>query len=183
MPSSRSMVAITRGTEVSSTCCPSERSGSPSLYLISPPVHGAARVLMVRTSPPRFPAHRVALLAHYELPRAAVSVRFEMVVLVEGNVVFDHCPMVRRPGAPLTEDTVETAILRRGAVRADARRVEGEVISADHHVLGLPTAGAVVRLAGQVGGVARVRRYQPRVDQGALARRGVGGRATVPVGV
>src|SRR5215475_724512 len=183
MPSSRSMVAITSGTEASSTCCLPERSGLPSLYLISPPVHGAACVLMVRTSLPRCPAHLVALLADYELPRPTVSVRFEMVVLGKSYVIFDHRPMVRLPRSPLTEDTVETAVLRRGTVRADARRVEGEIIAADQYVLGLPTAVAVVRLAGQVGEAARACRHQPRVDQGAFTRRGVGGRAAVPVGV
>src|SRR5215831_3664976 len=106
-----------------------------------------------------------------------------MVVLVERDMVRNRGSVVRRPGAPLAEYAVETAVSRRGAVRADSRRVEGELIVADQHILGLPPAVVVVRLGHHAGWVARVRRRYFRGDQGALARRGVGWRATVPLGV
>ena len=70
-----------------------------------------------------------------------------MVILIECNVIFDHCAIVRLPGTPLAEDAVEPAISCCRTVWADAFRIEGKVITADPHVLSLPAAVTIVRLA------------------------------------
>jgi phenylacetate-CoA ligase len=60
-------------------------------------VHGAARILAVRTCLPRRPGNRVALLMHHEPPRAVVGVRHEMVILVESDVILDGPCLIRAP--------------------------------------------------------------------------------------
>ena len=91
-------------------------------------VQRAARVLAIWIVPPRRPAHHVALLVRHELPWAGVGIGREMVVLIVGDVVFDHCrgKATKRIGTPLAEDAVKAAVLSWRAGRADVRGVEAE---------------------------------------------------------
>src|SRR5215472_8052902 len=123
---------------------------------------------------------------HHEAPGAYVRVRFKVVVLIEHDVIFDHGSVVRRPrwhGPPLAEDAIKSAVISERTTRADARWIEREVVCLDQHVLGLPSAVAVIRLDGDPRGVARTPRYNPWVNQSAQAGRTVSGRTAEPVGV
>src|SRR5690242_2202132 len=85
---------------------------------------------------------------------------------------------------PLAEETVETAVLLRRALRADLGRIEGEGVVLDEHVLGLPPAVAVVGLGLDHGGLhAFADRGQGGIDERAVAGRRVPVAAAVPVGV
>ena len=68
---------------------------------------------MIGRSLPRLPIHGVSLISHHEAPRSSVSVRYEMVVLMERDVTFHHAALVRRPrrlAGPLAEDAIESAV-------------------------------------------------------------------------
>src|SRR5512146_2532028 len=97
-------------------------------------VHGAVRVLVVRARPPPRPAHHVALFFHHELPGPVIAVRHEVIVLVEGNMLFHRGALIRLYRAPLAEEAVEAAVFRRRALRADLGRIEGEGISLHQHI-------------------------------------------------
>src|SRR5262249_1884689 len=122
----------------------------------------------------------------HEAPGAYVRVRFKVVVLIEHDVIFDHGSVVRRPrwhGPPLAEDAIKSAVISERTTRADARWIEREVVCLDHHVLRLPPAVAVIRLAGHLARVARTHRSNPWVIQSAEAGRAVSGVTAERVGV
>jgi hypothetical protein len=68
-----------------------------------------------------------------------------VIVLIEGDVIFDYGALVRSPGSPLAEDAVESTVVRYGAFRADLCWVEFEVIASHHYILSLPAAVSDVR--------------------------------------
>src|SRR5689334_290455 len=113
-----------------------------------------------------------------------MSIRHEMVVLMECNMIFNGGTLVRPQRAPRAEEPVETAVFIRGAFRADLSGIEGKVISFNQHVLSLPSAVVIVGIGSdktELGALAEGR--HGGIDQCAITGGGVPRTAAIPIGV
>lgn len=104
--------------------------------------------MTIRSGTPSAPVNQRIRIARHKLPRACVGIVAKRVILAKKNGFANNIALVWRPvgeGAKVAEDGHVPAEFSTAIVRVSWIELEG--VARNGHILGLPAAIRVVRLA------------------------------------